>query len=108
MEGDKLNLELKCSDLQFEVKQMRLRVNDLSDLKKGKVNLRKWDRSKSKFDKVNSKSNQPGFEIILTVFLNSPTVHNLNIRNFLIWFRFHGFKNFFEYMVVSIVGLKLI
>ena len=41
LEEDKLNLENRAAAAQFDVKQLRLRVNDMSDKKQNKLNLRK-------------------------------------------------------------------
>ena len=39
-------------------------------------------------------------------FHNLSAVHNLNIWDFFIWFRFYGFKIFARILVVQKVGLK--
>jgi len=41
LEEDKLNLEIRSSDMSRELKQLRMRINDLSDKKTNKLNLRK-------------------------------------------------------------------
>ena len=41
LEEDRLNLEQRAQEAQFDVKQLRLRVNDMSDKKQNKLNLRK-------------------------------------------------------------------